>query len=72
MWMGCPLGQRKDDTEEVFDSRMQVFDEETAPVIPHYRAQQRFVEIDGLQDVAEVEQAILAALKTLRAGNRTQ
>ena len=67
---GLLLGQRKDDTEEVFNNRMQVFEEETAPVIPYYRAQKRFVEIDGLQDIGAVEQAIWAALQRLRAGNR--
>jgi adenylate kinase len=63
---GEPLGQRKDDSEEVFWDRMKVFDRETAPVIPHYRAQGRFTEIDGLQDVPQVTKAIEAALRTMR------
>jgi adenylate kinase len=65
---GEPLGQRKDDSEEVFWDRMKVFDQETAPVIPHYRAQGRFTEIDGLQDVPQVTRAIEAALRTMRVG----
>jgi adenylate kinase len=65
---GSPLEQRKDDTEAVFESRMRVFDEETAPVIPHYREQGRFMEVNGLQDVGDVTKAIRLALQTLRMG----
>jgi adenylate kinase len=64
---GLRLEQRKDDTEEVFWDRMKVFEEETAPVIPHYREQGRFTQIDGLQDVPHVTQAIRSALKEMRA-----
>lgn len=65
---GLPLEQRKDDSVEVFDSRMKVFEDETAPVIPHYRAQGRFTEVNGWQDVAEVSRAIRVALKSMRTG----
>ncbi len=65
---GSALEQRKDDTEAVFESRMRVFDEETAPVIPHYRAQGRFSEVDGFKDVGEVTLAIREALRKLRTG----
>lgn len=64
---GEKLEQRKDDTEPVFESRMQVFESETAPVIPHYRKQGRFTEVDGLQDVAGVTRAVEAALRSMRA-----
>lgn len=63
---GLLLQQRSDDSEAVFESRMRVFDEETAPVIPHYRAQGRFVEIDGLGEVDEVAKAIRTALTQIR------
>ena len=63
---GSLLTQRKDDTEDVFASRMQVFDEETAPVIPHYQGCGRFREIDAFQPVAEVTHAIDSALRELR------
>ena len=65
---GSKLEQRKDDTVDVFESRMKVFEEETAPVIPHYREQGRFTEVNGLQDVDEVTTAIRTALKRLRTG----
>ena len=66
---GDELGQRKDDTVEVFESRMKVFEDETAPVIPHYREQGRFTEVNGLQDVADVTTAIRSALKMMRTGS---
>jgi adenylate kinase len=66
---GEPLGQRKDDSEEVFWDRMEVFDTETAPVIPHYQEQGRFRQIDGFQDVDQVTEAIRTALHEFREGN---
>lgn len=65
---GKPLEQRKDDTEAVFESRMQVFRAETAPVIPHYRERGRFAEVNGLQNVSEVTKAVEAALHSMRPG----
>jgi adenylate kinase family enzyme len=47
---------------------MKVFDKETAPVIPHYRELGRFAEINGLQDVEHVSEAIRSALSGFRKG----
>ena len=69
---GSSLEQRKDDTEEVFESRMKVFEAETAPVLPHYRSQGRFAEVNGLQDVDLVTREILAGLARLRGGANSQ
>jgi adenylate kinase len=66
---GLPLEQRKDDTEEVFWDRMKVFDKETAPVVPHYRQQGRFKQIDGFQEVEQVTAAVWSALKGFRTGS---
>ena len=63
---GEPLVQRPDDTEEVFTERMRVFDEQTAPVISHYRDLGRFEEVDGEQSVEAVTEYLLAALRRLR------
>jgi adenylate kinase len=65
---GSELEQRKDDSEEVFWDRMKVFDKETAPVLPHYRDQGRFIQIDGLQEVEDVTSAIETWLRCMRAG----
>jgi adenylate kinase len=63
---GCALIQRSDDTEPVFIERMRTFEEQTAPVIAHYRALGRFEEVDGDQPVEQVIAAIDAALHRLR------
>jgi adenylate kinase len=63
---GSVLEQRKDDTEAIFEERMREFHTLTAPVIPHYRNQGRFIEIDGLRSVEEVTPSIEAALRMLR------
>ena len=60
------LIQRPDDTEEVFVERMKTFDQQTAPVIHHYRALGRFAEVNGDQPVDAVLAEIEATLFTLR------
>ncbi|MGI4979159.1 MAG: adenylate kinase [Janthinobacterium lividum] len=65
---GEALVQRPDDSEEVFTERMKAFDELTAPVVAHYRDQQRFEVVDGEQAVEQVTENIAAALKRLRQG----
>lgn len=63
---GATLVQRTDDSEEVFAERMKTFDAQTAPVVEHYRAQGRFMEIDGDRSVDEVSAAITVGLRHLR------
>ncbi len=63
---GEPLVQRPDDTEEVFAERMKTFDQQTAPVIDHYRGLGRFEEVDGEQAVEAVTASIIAALRRHR------
>jgi adenylate kinase len=62
----APLTQRSDDTEPVFIQRMKTFEEQTAPVIAHYRALGRFEEANGDQDVDAVNAAVETALFHLR------
>lgn len=66
---GSALVQRPDDSEAVFTERMKTFENQTAPVIDHYRNLTRFEEIDGDQSVDQVTSAIEAALKRLRTSN---
>jgi adenylate kinase len=63
---GSALVQRPDDSEAVFTERMKTFQNQTAPVVEHYRRQGRFEEINGDQSVEQVTTAIEAALKRLR------
>ena len=43
------LVQREDDDEESVQNRLDVFEEDTAPVVEHYRDHEGFVAIDGEQ-----------------------
>jgi adenylate kinase len=56
------LVQREDDSREAVENRLDVFDENTAPVIDRYRDHEAFVEIDGEQSPDEVWQEIDAAV----------
>jgi adenylate kinase len=61
---GARLYQRDDDTEETQKRRIQVYFEQTAPLLDYYRQKGLLVEINGEQPVETVEedlkQAILA------------
>jgi adenylate kinase len=61
---GSSLQRREDDSEEVFVGRMRAYEAQTAPVVIHYDALGRLLEIDGegvLDAVtARVEQAVQA------------
>jgi len=54
---------RADDTEEVIRHRLDVYEEQTAPLIEVYSARNLVREVDGLGAVAEVTERILSALK---------
>jgi adenylate kinase len=56
------LVQRDDDTREAVENRLDVFEENTAPVIERYRGRDEFVEIDGEQSPDEVWADIDAAI----------
>ena len=53
---------RADDTEDVIRRRLEVYEEQTAPLIDIYAARDLVVTIDGLGDVNEVTSRILSAL----------
>jgi adenylate kinase len=59
---GGDLIQRDDDTEEAVENRLDVFEEETAPVIEYYENRTEFVEIDGEGTPDEVWEEIQAAI----------
>jgi adenylate kinase len=64
---GTSLVQRADDTEAVFHERMRTYTALTAPVVEHYRAWSRFVEVDGEQPAGEVMAGIMSAVARLRS-----
>lgn len=61
---GADLRRRADDDPEVLQIRQRVFDEETVPVVEHYRKNtvDRFRSVDGGQSFEQVLKAIEAAL----------
>jgi adenylate kinase len=54
---------RADDTEEVVRRRQQIYEEQTAPLLAVYRDRGKLVDVDGMGEIAEVTERILAELK---------
>ena len=64
---GETLVQRDDDREETVRKRLQVYHEQTSPLIDYYKAEAesgniRYVEIDGSGDVQEISRKIIGSL----------
>jgi adenylate kinase len=60
---GSELYQRDDDNAETVKNRIQVYFNQTAPLISYYRDHGRLVEIDGTQTIDRVTNDLMAALK---------
>ncbi|MFQ6019334.1 MAG: adenylate kinase [Dehalococcoidia bacterium] len=60
---GGPLYQRDDDKPEVARQRLDVYLQNTAPLIDYYRERGKLLEIDGEQAVEAVGKAVLDALR---------
>ncbi|MEV6894775.1 nucleoside monophosphate kinase [Kribbella sp. NPDC051137] len=54
---------RRDDTEDVVNQRLRVFDEVTRPLVDYYRRQGLLHTVDASQNVDDVTKDILAALE---------
>ena len=61
------LTQRPDDNEQTVARRLQVYDDQTRPLIEHYRAQRLLRTINAMGSVDEVEARLIAALSQGRA-----
>jgi adenylate kinase len=57
---------RADDNPESFKVRLAAYNAQTAPLLPHYLAQGKLVEVDGMASIDEVARQIDAALKTVK------
>ncbi|HEX7098071.1 MAG TPA: adenylate kinase [Acidimicrobiia bacterium] len=53
---------RADDTEETIRNRLEVYEEQTAPLIDLYRERGVLVEVDGVGEIDEITDRVLAAL----------
>ncbi|MGD2049397.1 MAG: adenylate kinase [Chloroflexota bacterium] len=60
---GSPLYQREDDTEETQKRRIEVFFEQTTPILDYYRDKDLLVEIDGNQSINEVQRDLIVAIR---------
>lgn len=60
---GSELYQRDDDKAETVKRRIHVYLEQTSPLIAYYREHGKLVEIDGMQSIEKVAQALESALK---------
>ncbi|EDY86155.1 adenylate kinase [gamma proteobacterium HTCC5015] len=59
---GGELNHRDDDNEETIKSRLGVYEEQTAPLINYYGDKGLLKTIDGLGDIDDIFQRLLAAL----------
>jgi adenylate kinase len=60
---GSELYQRDDDKAETVKRRIQVYLEQTSPLINYYRDHGKLIEIDGMQTIEQVTQSLVSALK---------
>jgi len=61
---GGPLYQRADDTLETAQRRLEVYENDTRPVLDYYREAGILVEVPGDRSVGEVSEALRAAIVT--------
>ena len=54
---------RADDTVEAISNRLDIYQRETTPLVDHYGA--KVVSVDGVGEVAEVQQRVMAALEAV-------
>ncbi|HEU0291812.1 MAG TPA: adenylate kinase [Anaerolineales bacterium] len=60
---GSELYQRDDDKAETVKRRIQVYMDQTSPLISYYREHGKLIEIDGIQPIENVTQSMMEALK---------
>jgi adenylate kinase len=60
---GSPLYQRDDDTEETQKRRIEVYFEQTAPLLDYYREKDLLVEINGEQPIDQVQKDLVTAIR---------
>ena len=61
---GSELYQRSDDTGEAVQKRLDIFFNETIRLLDYYGNQKKLVEVDGNQDINQVQQSLLSVIQT--------
>ncbi len=64
---GSELYQRSDDTGEAVQKRLDIFFSETIRLLDYYGKQNKLVEVDGNQDIEQVQQTLLNVIQTRRS-----
>jgi adenylate kinase len=60
---GGALVQRDDDQEETIRKRLQVYADQTSPLISYYKEAGVLLELDGMQPISEVQEKMLSLLQ---------
>ena len=60
---GTEFTARPDDNAETMTARLQTFREQTAPILPYYRAKAKLKSIDGMATMDAVQAALVAILQ---------
>jgi len=60
---GGSLYQRDDDQEETIRKRLQVYADQTSPLISYYREADVLMELDGMQPIPQVQEKMLSLLQ---------
>jgi adenylate kinase len=60
--------RRPDDNAETMKARLKAFNEQTAPILPYYRAKGLLKSVDGMADMPKVTRAIEGVLRGLTLG----
>lgn len=63
---GGELYQREDDSDETQSKRIEVYLEQTAPLVEYYRKRGLLMEINGEQDIQGIQAELLAALNRIK------
>lgn len=58
--------RRADDKRETVAARLEAYHRQTAPILPHYRAQGRLHQVDGMAEIDAVTAALVTLLDGLR------
>ena len=59
---GGDIYQREDDKEEVIARRLEVYEEQTAPIISFYRSEGLLITVSAMGTVEEITQRAISAL----------
>lgn len=63
---GSPLIQRDDDKEETVRKRLKVYQDQTAPLIDHYRKMGKIMDIDGSLGIDGVFEQMIRAVERMK------